>query len=84
MNRYVRGSIGAVVGVAKAIVLKIKNGKNFRMKLPTIISSGTEVSVDLGGRFYAERKLSIRRGSRITVRKKGRLTIGKNFYMKKK
>lgn len=81
MNKYVRGSCGFLVGVLKALVLKLERGKKFRLSFPAIVSAGTEISVDKGGELYLGRRFSMRKGSRITVRQGGRLTIGGNFYM---
>lgn len=81
MNRYVRGIGYALVGTVKAVVLKIERGSKVSFAFPSLISPSTEVSVDKGGSLFVGRRISMRNGSRLAVRKNGVLKIGANFYM---
>ena len=81
MNKYIRGLGCAFVGTAKAIALKIERGSKVNFAFPVLISPSTEVTVDRGGSLYVGRRINIRNGSRLAVRKNGILKIGDNFYM---
>ena len=71
MNRYVRGIGCAIVGTLKAVILKIERGSKVSFAFPSLISPSTEVSVDKGGSLFVGRRISMRNGSRLAVRKNG-------------
>ena len=81
MNKYVRGIGCAIVGTLKAVILKIERGSKVSFAFPSLISPSTEVTVDKGGSLFVGRRISMRNGSRLAVRKNGVLKIGDNFYM---
>lgn len=81
MNKYIRGFGYAIIGTVKAVVLKIERGSKVSFAFPSLISPSTEVTVDKGGSLFVGQRISMRNGSRLVVRKKGTLVIGKNFYM---
>ena len=81
MNKCIRGASSLIIGTCKALILKIERGSHADIAFPMLISSGTEVSVDKGGKITVGKRMSMRKGSRLNVRNNGCVTIGKNFYM---
>ncbi len=77
MNKYIHGTICLVIGTTKSIILNCQNGCS--IKCPNLISPRTELTVDNGGYLKVGRMSKIRSGTKIRVRKEGKLIIGHNF-----
>ena len=78
MNRYLRALICVPTGILKICFTKLFHPINFKASLINAISPFTEISLDYGGRLLIGKKLKMRDGSKIRVRKGACCKIGKN------
>lgn len=81
MNKWVRVTFGVSLAAFKYLILKVQHGKNISWRLPSLVSPATEISIDAGGLFTAGKKLKMRNGAKLRVRKTGVVKIGLNFGM---
>lgn len=81
MNRYIHAGVGAAIGLVKMTMIKVQRGNAFHAPLVHLISPGTEITVDQGGRLTIGKLMKMRGGSKLRVRKGGVVSIGNHFSM---
>ena len=81
MNRYVHGICCVTVGIIKTSALKVVRGNKVRCTYINLVSPGTEITVDKGGKLSLGKLFKMRGGSKLRVRKNAIVSIGNNFSM---
>ena len=81
MNKYCKALIHVPCGVLKVFFTKICHPKNFKASLACAISPLTEISVDYGGKLKIGKKLKMRDGAKLRVRKNAVCVIGNNVLI---
>lgn len=76
MNKYIREVIIRSNGFFKSLFIKIFHFRNVHVSLIAKISPCTEITVDNGGSLEYGKNFILRSGSKIRVRKNGKLKIG--------
>ena len=81
MNKYMRAGISVGIGAMKCGWIKLLRGKDFKCSPINFVSPRTEITIDKGGVLSMGRKLKLRGGSKIQVRKNARIDIGNNVFL---
>lgn len=81
MNKYVRACFVLPFSVLKTGFTKICHPKNFKASLINMFSPSSQINVSVGGKLKIGKLLKMQNGSKISVLKKGEITVGKNLYL---
>ena len=76
MNKYIREVIIRSNGIIKSIFIKFFHFRNVKVSINSKISPNTEITIDNGGSLEYGKCFILRSGSKIRVRKNGKVKIG--------
>lgn len=79
MNKYIRAYIVVPFGFFKILFTKVFHLKGFKAHVFCMISPWSEISLDYGGHLSIGKRLKMRDGAKIRVRKNAQCKIGEDF-----
>ena len=80
MSRYILAIIAFVVSSIKLLLMKLFHLNNIKFSLINICALTSEIQISQKGVLHIGKKLRMRAGSRLIIRKNGRLDIGNNVF----